>query len=132
MRTEQLATVAAWAALAAWALKALAIWAAGGLGQSPIESLLFFAGLLAYVVGAFCFGYAAVVARRTVLRAVTGVVAVVALLALISLLQAVARATLPDSAGWVTEEAGLWLSAAVLVTVSQWRLSRTPLRGLTA
>jgi hypothetical protein len=44
------------------------------------------------------------------------------------LLTYAAGAVIPETAGWVTEEAGLWASAAVLVVVTQWRLAAPPRR----
>jgi hypothetical protein len=126
MDIARMARLLALLALALWLAKGVAIWAAGGLDQSALEAPLFFAGLLTYAAGAFALGFALLGDRSLFLRAGAAVLTLVAALLLISILQAVLRAVLPESAGWVTEEAGLWASAALLVAVTQWRLAAPP------
>jgi hypothetical protein len=128
MDTARVARVSAWLALALWLAKAVAIWAAGGLDRSVLEGPLFVAGLLAYAVGAFTLGLLLLGDRSTFLRVGVAVLTLVAALLLIGVLQAVIRAVLPESAGWVTEEAGLWASAAILVVATEWRLASFPRR----
>jgi hypothetical protein len=132
MDTARVARVSAWLALALWLAKAFAIWAAGGLDQSALEAPLFFAGLLTYAVGAFTLGLLLLGDRSTFLRVGAAVLTLVAALLLISILQAVLRDLLPESAGWVTEEAGLWASAAILVATTEWRLASRPRREQSA
>jgi hypothetical protein len=128
MGIARIARLLALLALALWLVKAVAIWAAGGLDQSALEGPLFLAGLIAYAAGAFALGFALLGDRSLFLRVGAAVLTLVAALLLISILQAVLRALLPESAGWVTEEAGLWACAAILVAVTQWRLAAPPRR----
>jgi hypothetical protein len=132
MDIRRVARVSAWLALALWLAKAVSIWAAGGLDRSALEAPLFFGGLLAYAAGAATLGYLLLGDRSTFMRVGAAVLTLVAALLLISILQAVLRALLPESAGWVTEEAGLWASAAILVAATEWRLASLPRREQTA
>jgi hypothetical protein len=132
MEIARVVRVSAWLALALWLAKAVAIWAAGGLDRSALEAPLFFAGLLAYAVGAFTLGLLLLGDRSTFLRVGAAVLTLVAALLLISIFQALLRALLPESAGWVTEEAGLWASAVILVVATEWRLASLPRREQTA
>jgi hypothetical protein len=50
---------AAVAAALLWTAKAIAIWTAGGLDESPLESPLFVLGLLAIVIAYIALGVAA-------------------------------------------------------------------------
>jgi hypothetical protein len=128
MDIARIARLSALLALGLWLAKAVAIWAAGGLDRSALEGPLFLAGLLAYAAGAFTLGLLLLGDRSTFLRVGAAVLTLVAALLLISILQTVLRALIPESAGWVTEEAGLWASAAILVAVTQWRLAAPPRR----
>ena len=120
MYASRLAVLAAITATVVWGLKAVAIGTAGGLDKSPLESPLFILGLAAIVVAFASLGVA-LTGRRSlsykVLGASAGVVVGVALSALAS---AVAAAVVPDSAGWVQEEAGLWVSALLAVGVTAY------------
>lgn len=121
MTSARIAILAAGLALLLWLVKGVAIWVAGGLDKSPVEGPLFLAGFACYVVGAFAFGYS-LSGGSVLVRLGLGVVSLVVGLTMINVLQSLTRAVLPDSAGWVNEEAGLWLSAAILVALTQWRL----------
>ena len=106
-------------------MKALAIWNASGLEESSLESPLFVAGLLALVVAAAAFGAALMEGGRLAVRAAAAVAGVVAGTALTILIQnALVKPLLPDSTGWVEEEAGLWVSAALVAAVVLWWNSR--------
>ena len=119
--SRRVAAVAAVSALLLWLLKALAIWSAGGLDESALESPLFVAGLLALVVAAAAFGAALTEGRPLAVRvgaAAAGVVLGAALSILVQ--EGIVKPLLPASTGWVEEEAGLWVSAALVVVVVLW------------
>ena len=121
MPARRLAAVAAVAAVVLWLVKALAIWNAGGLDESSLESPLFVAGLLALVVAAAAFGAALTERRPLAVRAAAAAAGVVAGTALTVLIQnAIVKPLLPESTGWVEEEAGLWVSAALVAAVVIW------------
>jgi hypothetical protein len=122
------ARVARGAAIAAavfWGVKALVIWAAGGLDESPLESPLFVLGLLATVAACVALGVAVARGRSVGVRVAGGVLGVVAGVGVALLSDALADVVLPSSAGWVEEEAGLWLGAAVVLgAVLAWTRAR--------
>ncbi|MGZ8782211.1 MAG: hypothetical protein ACXWZB_01795 [Gaiellaceae bacterium] len=125
MSARRLAAVAAVAAVVLWLVKALAIWNAGGLDESSLESPLFVAGLLALVVATAAFGAAVMEGRPLAVRAAAAALGVVAGAALTILLQnVIVKPLLPESTGWVEEEAGLWVSAALVAAVVLWWNSR--------
>lgn len=125
MSARRLAAIAAVAALVLWLLKALAIWSAGGLDESSLESPLFVAGLLAIVVALAAFGAAVMEGRSLAVRAAAAAAGVVAGVALSILIQnVIVKSLLPESTGWVEEEAGLWVSAALVAAVVLWWNSR--------
>ena len=117
-----MAAIAALAAAGLWAVKALVIWNAGGLDKSALESPLFLLGLVATVIAYAALGLVASGGRSVILRVVAVVVAVAAGVVVAGLSALLAAAVLPSSAGWVEEEAGLWIAAAVTVAVSLWLL----------
>jgi hypothetical protein len=63
--------------------------------------------------------------RPLAFKVIGGVVGVLIGVALSTLASAVAAAAIPDSAGWVQEEAGLWLSALLALGVTAfWHTGR--------
>ena len=129
MTAARIALVSAIAAVVAWALKGVAIGAAGGLDKSAFESPLFAIGMVALVVAVAAFGVAVTAGRPAWQRALAGIAAVVIGVVGTILIQTVIDALLPDSAGWVQEEAGLWASsllAAVLIFLWLRRRQRMP------
>ena len=112
--------MAAVGAVAAWALKAIAIAVAGGLGQSPLEGALFFLGFVLFLVAFVAGGLAATASRGTALRVVGALGGVAVGLLVLVLVDAAVGAVVPASAGWVQEEAGLWaasvLAAAIMLS----------------
>ena len=126
MDAARLARTAAVATVVVWGVKALAIWAAGGLEKSPLEGPLFFLGLLAALVTGAAFGAALTAGRPTWLRAAAGVAGVIGALLLVSAGDALSGAVVPDSAGWVQEEAGLWLAALLLLVLTAVALRPRP------
>jgi hypothetical protein len=126
---NRVAAVAAVAAALLWAAKAIAIWIAGGLDESPLESPLFVLGLLAIVIAYVALGVALAQGRSTLVAILAGVGGFVVGAAVALVSDALARAMLPDSTGWVEGEAGLWLSAGLTVMFALGWLLRGPGRG---
>lgn len=125
VNASRLAGLAAISSVVAWGLKALAIGVAGGLDKSPVESPLFGIGLVAIVVAFASLGVAVAEERTVVFKVVGGVLGVVIGSALSALASIVAAALIPDSAGWVQEEAGLWFSALLALGVTAfWYTTR--------
>ena len=125
MTLVRTATLCAVGALVAWGLKGVAIAVAGGLGRSPFEGPFFFLGL-GLLLAAFVAAGLALTAGRGIGARVLGVVgALVVGIALSGLLQAAMGALVPDSAGWVQAEAGLWaISTVTAVTFLVWWSAR--------
>ena len=115
--------MAAIGAVAAWVLKAIAIAVAGGLDQSPLEGPLFFLGLVLICVAFVAAGLAAAAGRDTGMRVLGGVGGLVGGLLLFILVESAVGAAVPDSAGWVKEEAGLWVASVLTAgfMLSWWR-----------
>jgi hypothetical protein len=116
MNSSRVALVAALAAAACWTLKAVAIGAAGGLGQSPFEGPLFLAGLVCFVVSAVALGVALTRGRPAWVRAVTGlVVAPVVGVGFTAVVDALVGALQPMSPlrHWAWSEVNLWVVAVV-------------------
>ena len=125
MTASRLAVLAAIVSVVAWGLKAVAIGVAGGLDESPLESPLFVLGLVAIVVAFASLGVAGASDRPVVFKVIGGVVGVLVGFGLSMLASVVAAAVVPDSAGWVQAEAGLWFSALFALGVSaSWHTSR--------
>lgn len=123
MNTTRIAVIAAATAVASWVLKAVAIWAAGGLNQSPLEGPLFFLGLACFVI-AVCSLALALVGRpewwakgATVAGAAVTVVVVAAVSGL-------AVDTLPTTTHWAWGELTLWLPSLAVLAGSVWYASR--------
>lgn len=126
MSASRVAVLAALASVVAWGLKAVAIGVAGGLDESPLEGPLFVLGLIAIVVAFAALGVAVMAGRSVVLQVVAAVVGVLLGLALTTLASVVADSAIPDAAGWVQAEAGLWFSALVALGVTIfWRTRQT-------
>ena len=125
MTASRLAVLAAAASVVAWGLKAVAIGVAGGLDQSPFEGPLYLLGLVSIVVAFAALGVAVAGERAVIVKVIGAVVGVLVGFALSMLASVAATAIIPDSAGWVQAEAGLWFSAlfALGVTV-YWRSRR--------
>ena len=113
----------------AWALKAVAIGLAGGLDRSALESPLFALGLVAIVVAFVALGVAVAAGRPVGHKVVGGVLGVVIGVGLSALASWVAAAVIPESAGWVQAEAGLWVAALLAVAVTAyWHSKRATAR----
>jgi hypothetical protein len=129
MTANRVAAVAAVCAAVSWAVKAVAIWIAGGLGKTPLEDILFWLGFGAMVVTFVALGVAAARGRSLLVKVVAGVIGlVVGVVALVAVEDAVG-AIVPESAGWVAEEAGLWVAAAATTAFALlWLRSRDSAR----
>jgi len=126
MDASRVALLAAIMSAVAWGLKAVAIGLAGGLDRSPFESPLFGLGLVAIVAAFASLGVAATRERPLTFRIIGGAVGLLIGLALSMLASFVAAALIPESAGWVREEAGLWLSALLALLVTALWQTRRP------
>lgn len=120
MTSRRIALWAAVAAAAAWTAKSVAIGLAGGLGKSPLEAPLFFAGLVSFVVAVVALGIALAPGVRTRLRVLAGVGAFVAGLLLTISVDATVGAFHANGVErhWVWTEFNLWVSALVALTTA--------------
>ncbi len=129
MTANRVAAIAAVCAAVSWAVKAIAIWIAGGLDKTPLEDILFWLGFGAMVVAFVALGVAAARGRSLPVKVVAGVIGlVVGVIALVAVEDGVG-AIVPESAGWVAEEAGLWVAAAATTAFALlWLRSRDSAR----
>jgi hypothetical protein len=97
----------------------VAIAVAGGLDRSPLEGPFFFLGLGLLVAAFVTAGLAITEGRKVAARILGTVGALVVGITVSGLVERVMGALVPDSAGWVQAEAGLWaistITAAVLL-----------------
>jgi hypothetical protein len=129
MSASRLAVLAAIASVVAWGLKAVAIGVAGGLDKSPLEGPLFVLGLVAIVVASASLGVAVAGERTLAFKVLGGLVGVLIGFGLSMLASAVAASLIPDSAGWVQAEAGLWFSALLALGITAtWHARRSTAR----
>lgn len=125
MTASRLAVLAAVTSVVAWGLKAVAIGVAGGLDQSPLEGPLYLLGLVAIVVAFASLGVAVAADRSVTFKVIGAVVGVLIGFTLSMLASVIAAAVIPDSAGWVQAEAGLWFSALLALAVTAfWHTTR--------
>ena len=131
MSASRLALLAAVVSVAAWGLKAVAIGAAGGLDRSPFEGPLYLLGLVAIIAAFAALGVAVAGQRSVVVRAAGAALGVLVGLGLSMLSSVLATELVPDSAGWVQAEAGLWFSALLALGVTAyWHLGRAGHRSV--
>ena len=123
MTAARIAWYAAVATAIVWSLKALAIWEAGGLNKTDLEDMGWATGVLLFLFTWAVLGYALAAGRAIWLRAGAAVVGVVVGLVVVLVLDGAAD-VLPDSAGWVKEEAGLWAAALVTLALTWWQRRR--------
>lgn len=125
---DRIPLMAAAGAVVLWGLKALAIWTAGGLDQSPLEGPLFILGALSLAVAFVAIGVVVVGAESAVMRVVGGVAGLIVGVVIFALIEEPVGGMVPESAGWVREEAGLWVVAIVTLliagAVATWRSSQ--------
>jgi hypothetical protein len=108
---------AATTAVVAWALKALAIGTAGGLDQSPLESPLFFVGLLAFLIAAASLAWGVAAARPVVVRVLASVGAIILVFATAAVTSSVSQALAGSSTYWVWSEVSLWIASLALLAI---------------
>lgn len=123
MTAARLAWYAALATAIVWTLKALAIWEAGGLGETGLEDVGWAVGTLLFLVSWAALGFAVAASRGIWLRIGAAAVGVVLGFALFMALDSSAD-VLPQAAGWVREEAGLWAVALVTLAAAWWQRLR--------
>ena len=102
-------------------LKAVAIGTAGGLGRSPFEGPLFFAGLISFVVASVAVGVALTRGRPRVGPVVTGVVvAPVVGIGFTMAIDTLVGALQPASPlrHWVWTEVNLWAVALAVLALT--------------
>jgi hypothetical protein len=121
MTFRRTAALCAVGAVVAWGLKAVAIAVAGGLDRSPLEGPFFFLGLGLLVAAFVAAGLALTEGRKVAARILGTVGALVVGIAVSGLVERSVGALVPDSAGWVQEEAGLWaISTITAVAMLIW------------
>jgi hypothetical protein len=127
MNTPRLAVIAAASAVASWALKGVAIWAAGGPGTSPLEGPLFFIGLVCFVVAVCSFALSVVGRAQWWVKGATvaGALITVAVFAMVS---GLAVDQLATTAHWVWGEITLWLPALAVLAGTIRYSSRPSMR----
>ena len=131
MSARRVAVLAAVGCVVVWAVKSVAIGVAGGLGKSPFEGPLFVLGLILFVAAWVAFGIALTAGRGTPMRLLGAIGGLVVAGLLFMFIEDPVGALVPDSAGWVNEEAGLWVisvvsAIAILATLSSARRTRLP------
>ena len=124
MTASRLAWYGAIGTAIVWSFKALAIWEAGGLGKTDLEDLGWAVGTLLFLMTWATLGIAFTAGRAIWLRIVAAVAGVVVGLALFMALDGAAD-WLPESAGWVREEAGLWAVALLTLALAWWQRRRS-------
>jgi hypothetical protein len=125
VNSARVAGAAAIGAVVAWGVKALAIWNAGGLDKSRFESPLFVLGLILITLAYAALGLAVTARRSLWLRIVGPVAGIVIGTGLVLVVEDVISGLVPDSAGWVQEEAGLWVGSALTAALALgWLVSR--------
>jgi hypothetical protein len=127
MNAGRVAVIGAVATLVSWALKALAIWSAGG-AESPLVGVLWALGILTMVITFIALGVHLFGSRPVWQRVVAGILAAVLGLVVFFFVEESVGSLVDESAGWVREEVGLWAFAVLLVVVV---LASTRSRGST-
>lgn len=113
MTISRITIIAAITAVSAWGLKALAIGIAG-LGESPLESPLFFLGVLGLVVAMTSLGWTVASGRPIAMRALASGGALIAGIAFSLTVLALVSAFV-SSDHWAWGELNLWVTAVVLL-----------------
>ena len=126
MTAARVATYATIGAVAVWAVKALSIGIAGGLGKSPAEGPLFFLGMILFLTGVVAIGLAITAGRSLGIRAlgVVGAVAVT-LVVWLAIDTAIASLAPENDPHWVWAELQLWVIAVAVAVGWQFWLGRT-------
>ena len=106
-----------------WALKALAIWIAGGLNKTGLEDAGWIVGTLLFLATWVTLGFAFASGRAIWVRVIAAVAGLLVGFVVFIVLDGAAD-LLPDSVGWVEEEAGLWAAAVVTLAFAWASLHR--------
>ena len=120
MTSTRVSLIACSAAAGLWALKGLAIGSAGGLGESPFEGPLFFAGLISFIVAAATLGVAALPGRGRAIRALAGLGTVLLGFAVAAGVDALVSGFQPPAPDrhWAWTEVNLWVVAALALLLA--------------
>lgn len=121
MNSSRVALLASLAAAGSWTLKAVAIGSAGGLGLSPLEPPLFFAGLVSFVVAVVALGVALTRGRPRWLRVLAGAVAAPLVgIGLTLAVDAAVASVQPTGPArhWVWSEVNLWVACVALLVLA--------------
>jgi hypothetical protein len=130
MNSSRIAVIAAAAAVAAWAAKAVAIGLAGGLDQSPAEGPLFMLGLVCGLVAVGALAVSASGSTQWWARTAAAVAGLVLLVVVVGLTSAGLEA-IATSDHWAWSEVNLWVtSLAVLALGVRHHSRRTQARTL--
>ena len=125
MTTTRIARTASLLAVVLWAAKATAIALAGGLGKTPLESVFFFAGLVAALVAGVALALSYVGGRGPLLRAGAAIAGALALLAVAGVVSALVE-LLKTSDHWAWGEVNLWVSALLALGLAWGTSPRSP------
>ena len=98
------------------------------MGKTSLEDAGWAVGTLAFLVTWAALGFAFAAGRAVWLRVIAAAGGVVLGFVLFSALDAAAD-LLPESTGWVHEEAGLWAVALVTLAVAWWQHQRASSAG---
>lgn len=123
MNTTRIAVIAAAGAVAAWAVKAVAIGVAGGLDKSPFEGPFFMLGLVSGLVAVGALAVSAVGRRQWWARAGAAVGGLVALIVVVGVTSAALEAV-ATSDHWVWSELNLWVVSLAVLALSAWHSPR--------
>lgn len=120
MNSRRIALWAAVSAATAWTAKSVAIGVAGGLDKSPLETPLFFAGLISFAVAAVAAGVAATPGARTWVRALAGAGGFAAGFVLTLTVDAIVGAFHASGVErhWVWVEFNLWVAALAALSIT--------------
>jgi lipopolysaccharide export LptBFGC system permease protein LptF len=100
------------------------IWNAGGLDESRLEGPLFALGLLVIVVAFLALGVSLAPGRGLAWKVLAGVVGAAVGVVFTLVVESVVGGAVPDGAGWVQEEAGLWAAALLALALTLLRARR--------
>ncbi|WP_028659936.1 hypothetical protein [Nocardioides insulae] len=121
--SSRIALTAATLSVAFWAAKSVAIGTAGGLGISPWENPLYFAGLLCHVTAVVSLGLALSTGRHPAQRALLVVALIGGALAITVLVGTIAASLEPAAPSWMWTELNLWV-IGLLTLAAAWLVVR--------
>jgi hypothetical protein len=118
MNLSRVTVIAATSCVCFWAGKGLVIALSGGVGHSPLESPLFFAGLLTYALTTVLLGLLVSVGRHRAVRAVAVVATPVACVLLAGLVEELLILFRPPDPSWAWGEAIFWIGGLVVLVLA--------------